>query len=347
MKTIQSASIVRADNKNLVWTGRVDRKPDGPVTMAYPGVELRFRVKGTSQINATFTTTNDGCWFGVFIDDIPLPKVHLVKGNATVTLAENLDPKRVYTVRVVRRTESWLGVATLHQLDLGTGGQVLSAPRLPKKRLLFIGDSITCGEKTECVAPDYLKDARAWNADISFGHVLGRRLEAQVHLVSYGGRGVFRDWQGKDNTQTSNAPIFFERTLPDDPNILWNHASYVPDAVIIGLGTNDFSKSIPEESVFVSAYVAFLQRIRAVYPRTFLCVTDSPITIGSPERGPVLTKYLQSVVAQVTQKGDKKIAYVPVRYQSGSKADAHPDGAQHQRIADDLEPVLRKALGVK
>ena len=348
MKTLnalrEGAKIVRADSKSMAWTGRVDRKPDGAVTMAYPGVELRFRVKAVSQLKARFTTTSENCWFGVEIDDMPLQKVQLAKGDSVVTLADGLDPKRDHTVRIVRRTECWIGIATLQSLDLGAGGEVLAPPRLPKKRLLFIGDSITCGEKTECIAPDYPKDASAWNADIAFGHELGRRLRAQVHLVSYGGRGVYRDYQGKDNTQTSNAPIFFERTLPDDPNILWNHASYVPDAVVICLGTNDFSKSIPEQAVFVGTYVAFLERIHAVCPKASFCLVDSPITTGG-DRGPALAQYLKDTVAQVNNKGLKAV-YVPVRHQPGSKVDAHPDGAQHLLIADDIEPSLRNALAL-
>jgi lysophospholipase L1-like esterase len=335
---------IQATSSNILWTGRNVRNSDGSVILAYPGIECRFRVKGATA-SARFNTTSEDCWFGVQINNEPTRKIKLPKGDSTVVLFAGLDQYKSHTVRLVRRTESWLGVATLKGIE--TPGTFLAPPRLPSKRLLFIGDSITCGEKTESEPPDFAKDASAWNADVSYGHVLGRRLGVQVHLVSYGGRGVYRDWQGKDNTETNNAPVFFERTLPDDPANLWSHASYMPDAVVIALGTNDFGQGIPAQEVFVPAYVEFLKRIRAVYPKAFLCVADSPITVGSTERGPTLSKYLQIIVAERVQQGDKNIGFAPVRYQPGTAVDGHPTAAQHAEIATDLEPTLRKALGIR
>jgi hypothetical protein len=43
---------------------------------------------------------------------------------------------------------------------------------------------------------------------------LARALDAQVHLVSYGGRGLLRDWQGK--TDVLNAPQFFQLTIAEE-----------------------------------------------------------------------------------------------------------------------------------
>jgi lysophospholipase L1-like esterase len=336
--------IIQATSSNILWTGRTLRKADGSVTLAYPGIECRFRVKGVTA-SARFYAASEDCWFGVQVNNEPTRKIHLSKGDSKVLLAEGLDPYKSHTIRLVRRTESWLGVARLNSVE--TPGTFIAPPRLPSKRLLCIGDSITCGEKTESEPPDFAKDASTWNADVSYGHILGRRLGVQVHLVSYGGRGVYRDWQGKDNTETNNAPVFFERTLPDDGAHLWSHASYMPDAIIIALGTNDFSQGVPAQEVFVTAYVEFLKHIRTLHPKAFLCIADSPITVGSAERGPSLTKYLQIIVAERVGQGDKNIAFVPVRYQPGTKVDGHPTAAQHEEIATDLEPTLRKALNLR
>jgi formate dehydrogenase major subunit len=59
--------------------------------------------------------------------------------------------------------------------------------------------------------------------------LVARRLGAQCHLVSYGGRGIIRDWQGIRDTR--NAPVFYELALPDDPAVRWDHMRYVPDAI--------------------------------------------------------------------------------------------------------------------
>jgi hypothetical protein len=186
---------------------------------------------------------------------------------------------------------------------------------------------------------------RTANAARSFGMLLGRQLHAQVHLVSYGGRGVVRDWQGK--TDTGNAPQFFELALPDDPSIRWDHAQYQPDAIVVCLGQNDFSSGLPDEAEYTAAYAAFVARIRAVHPATAIVLASSPIqgeALDSPDRAKrdQLVRTLENVVAQRRAAGDTRIATVALRFQPGTPANGHPVAFQHEQIAAELIGPLRK-----
>ena len=106
--------------------------------------------------------------------------------------------------------------------------------------------------------------------------LLARALSAQAQLVCYGGRGLIRDWRGRRDVP--NGPQIFDLAVADDrPRAVWDHASYLPDVVVVSLGTNDFNLALgpfPEREEFVTAYVAFVRAIRARYPAAAIILTE-------------------------------------------------------------------------
>src|SRR6201995_4212179 len=94
--------------------------------------------------------------------------------------------------------------------DMGSGS-CGAAPALPPRKLMFIGDSVTCGEMDAWEPTRDMNDRLNCDARVSYGMLVAQRLGAQCHLVSYGGRGIIRDWQGI--RETRNAPQFYELAL--------------------------------------------------------------------------------------------------------------------------------------
>jgi lysophospholipase L1-like esterase len=179
--------------------------------------------------------------------------------------------------------------------------------------------------------------------------LLARALDAQCHLVAYGGRGVIRDWRGKSDIL--NAPQFFGLAVADEPGPAppWDHGSYVPDGVVVSLGTNDFNLALgalPEREAFVSAYVGFVKAIRQRYPDALLFITEGAIVNdeSDPVRRPKTTlgEYLDEAVRRLA---DPRVRHVAARHYPGDACNAHPTREQHRLMARDLEPVLRSALG--
>jgi hypothetical protein len=226
-------------------------------------------------------------------------------------------------------------------------GQLLAPPVLPARKLMFIGDSITCGQSLDIVPGDPLKGKTAHaeeasNARLSFGKILAQKLNAQCVLVGYGGRGVIRDWQGIRHI--NNAPQFYELALPDDPSCLWRQNSYAPDAIAICLGTNDFSPGIPDENEFVNAYVEFIRKIRRDSPQALIFLLDSPMlgdADGKPPKRSVLHAYLQEIAGQINSP---QVLLATVSHYAGIPGNGHPTRAEHEAIARELEPQFRQAL---
>ena len=175
------------------------------------------------------------------------------------------------------------------------------------------------------------------NARLAYPRVLGERLNTQVHQIAYGGRGVVRDWQGI--TDTNNAPQFYDRVLPDNPDHLWDAADYQADIVSVMLGTNDFNPGIPDRESWTGAYKDFVARIRNDYPKAQVFLISSPMTGG--EKGEALKAYVKEVANSFDTTSVK---YLEVSQYHGQPWDSHPTADEHEEIATELEPFFRAAL---
>jgi lysophospholipase L1-like esterase len=265
-----------------------------------------------------------------------------------VVLPSGVAPAEGWVVELVRRNEAWQGVAEFRGLTLPPGCELLPAPPLPPRKLLFIGDSMTGGERIDRLPPENDDTPRTANASRAFGMLLGRWLNAQVHLVSYGGRGVMRDWQGK--TDTGTAPEFFERALPDDKDSRWDHATYAPDAIVICLGQNDLNAGLIDEGVYTAAYERFVQRILAVHSHAVLVLSESPLQSEDPASGDaprraLLRRCLETIVAHQRAAGNTRIVVAPQHKQPGTAVEGHPVAFQHEQIAQQLLGPIRQLTG--
>jgi len=341
------ATHVSPRDPRILYMGRFAFTGPEEASLAFPGVTVRFVYRGpapTLLLGAKSST----CYFNLSCNGWDPVLVHPLEGCSELPLPSGPAPASGWVVELARRNESWQGIATFHGLELPPGCELLPPPSPPSRRLLIIGDSITCGEKIDRMAPEFDDTPRMTNATRSYGMLLGRWLGAQVHLVSFGGRGVTRDWRGSKDV--ANAPQFFQRALPEDPDSRWDHTSYRPDAVVICLGTNDFNVDLPEEAAFTEAYDRFLGDIRRVHPGCALILAESPIfgeEPGTPDRKKrdLLRRCLEGLVTFRRAGGDTRIGMAPLRKQPGTATDAHPVAFQHEQIALELMPVVKAMTG--
>lgn len=343
---MRTSSTVPASDPRIAYMGRV-ALIDGQATMGFPGITLRFVYRGPAP-TLRLHASSANCYFNLACNGWDPVVIHLNPGDNELPLPTGTAPAQGWLIELVRRTEAWPGIATFQGLLLPPGCELLAPPPWPERRLLVIGDSITGGEYVERFPPEHISTPQAANAARSYGMLLGRWLQAQVHLVSYGGRGVMRDWQG--NTNVVNAPQFFQRTLPDDPASHWDHAAYVPDAIVVCIGANDFGKGLPDETTYTKAYDGFISEVRAAYPRAALVLAESPIyaeTADLQARTPrsQLRQTLESVVARRRAIGDQRIAVAPIHYYPGTPGNAHPVAFQHEQMAQDLLGPIKSLTG--
>jgi hypothetical protein len=331
---------IPANDPRVVYEGRIAVGSDGAVRMGFPGVTIHIRFQG--RLLLLKARANKANFVDVIVDDKPPVQIRLAAGEGSHALVQS-PAVSDHTISVVRCNESWQGTITVLGFDGGADGLLLPARELSPRKLMFIGDSVTCGEMCAWTPqPDPTRGTDA-NARLSYGMILSRAVGAQCALVSCGGRGLIRDWQG--NMDAGNAPVFYELALPDDPAVPWIHSLYVPDAIGIQLGTNDFSRGVPDENQFVNAYVEFVRKVRRDAPQALVFLMESPILSDSPMQGPrrsVLRGYLEEVVHRLASP---RVILAPLSHYPGVPGNGHPTGPEHRQMAAELEPLIRRELG--
>jgi len=339
IQRLQADDVVVADSAMFAIEGRYQiNSDDHSVTMGYPGVTLHVRFEGTGLLMSV-EAFNDEMYLDVRVDDGEYDWIALEKGAQQLQIAE--VEQGIHTVEIIRRNETWQGLLKVNSLAV-QNGNILDAPELPEKRLMFIGDSITCGDSCDIREEGPHTRGFEHNGRLSYGYQISRLLGTQCHLVSYGGRGVIRDWQG--NRATNNAPQFYERTLADDETSRWEHVNYIPDAIGICLGTNDFSRGIPDQNEFVNACVEFVRKIMRDAPNAKVFLIDSPMfgTDGSDGvKRSALNLYLDQVIEFI---GDERVCHLKLGHFPGRPENAHPVASEQAEISRILAPAFVSAI---
>ena len=327
-------------SSNVLYVGRFNTSdPAGPRS-AWSGTTIKANFSGTG-ISANLVSVGNN-WYNVIIDGVVKAPVNAPAGtNGLVTLATGLTAGN-HTIEFVRRTEAYLGDVQFKGFTV-TGGSLLAPPAAASRRIEFIGDSITCGYGNEGIDQYHTFTPQNENAYLAYGSVTARALNADGFNICWSGKGVIRNYGG-DTTDV--LPSLYSRILPYDTTTLWNASQWVPQVVVINLGTNDFGSGTPDKTAFVNGYVTFYNRIRTQYPNAHIYVALGPLLYGTGLTS--ARDYLTTAVSQISAAGDTKVHFIEFPQQDGTLGygeDWHPSVAQHAAMANQLIAQIKADLG--
>jgi len=346
----QTKTLIPASDSNIVISGRTDRSDPNAVIFAFPGVSIKAKFEGTS-IDAllteygsgTSTTTN---YFNVIIDGGTPTVLKMSSSQSVYSLASGLTDG-VHTVELFKRTESNVGKIAFKGFTIDEGKKLRLPDALPKRKIEFIGNSITCGygNGVSTTSPDsYHFTSANENNYKAWGAVAARSLNAQYSCVAYSGRGLYRNNTG---ATAGTLPLIYDETIADDASSSWNHYNYIPDVIVINLGTNDFSAEVSsatykvDSATFVKTYIDFITKLRGYYPNaSFVCCVGTMMSDYYPVGGKHWTRiqyYVSSVRTYFNNNGDSKVYYLKLEPQSSPYGeDWHPTEATDQIMANTL-----------
>jgi lysophospholipase L1-like esterase len=322
------------------FVGRMDTSDAAGPKFAWSGSGIIARFRGT-EASAKFA---GGQEYTVVLNGDVKSKFIPTSGMAPVV--SNL-PDGEYTLELYRRTEAGEGVSQFLGFDFGSG-ELLPPPAPLPRRIEIIGDSITCGYGNEGANMDCGFTPQTENHYLTYGAIAARALGAELVTVAWSGKGVICNFgDAADSCNNNPMPVYYDRTLPNDAASKWDHSRYEPDAIVVNLGTNDFSTdSDPSQQDFQGAYEQFVTNIRSKHPNAKILLTN-----GSMLSGEDLTKargYIENVVTSFKGKGDDDISSFQIEPQNsadGYGCDWHPSLATHRKMAAALEAALKAALG--
>ncbi|MFI8932714.1 SGNH/GDSL hydrolase family protein [Streptomyces sp. NPDC053474] len=283
--------------------GRV-RDDGDAVRYSWPGVYFEGTVRGTG--------------VGIVLDDWAADYDVQVDGATVATLVTpgrtthwiNGLREGTHSVRLVKRNDSPGDTSTFGGFVAAPGGAVLSKPTARSRQIEFIGDSLTVGYGNRSTSRDCTSDQvrRTTDADVSYGALTARRLNADYQLNAYSGLGMVRNYNGHSPGTTYRT--FYDRALLNVPGDVWqNPGTWRPQLVVVNLGTNDFSTAInPGEpwtpdslaAAYRTAYGDFLQKLRTRYG-----ATTTLVAVGTGS----YAAHVQQAVKARNDAGDSRVRH--------------------------------------
>ncbi len=344
-----SATDIWAASPELLITGRHHILAEDQALHSYPGVRFAVTVECDS-VAAELTdrcqiaegTTYHHNTYAVIIDGEVRGKIILQKDKHQYTIAQNLS-KGKHTIELVKLTESLVGQAIFHRFIL-FGNAKAEKPDAPSRTIEFIGNSITCGYGIESTTGtdgfSYLTE----NAYTAYAMQAARLLKAEPVLVSFSGKGIYRNWADTVFYQETMLELY-PRVTPQQPDLLWDFEKNRPDAVVVSLGTNDFSPPLGAvRELFVPRYLQLLRTIRSNYGTSVpvICLNGPMLT---PEQRAMVESWIGQCLSELADPKSYYLSLSVCTPADGWGADFHPSQKTADRNASELSSFMRTKLG--
>jgi lysophospholipase L1-like esterase len=330
---------IDADNSCIQYVGRFDKSDPLNVVFDWPGVYIRAKFEGTSCAIRLIDGSN---YYDVTIDD--QTSFVLNPDTASVHMVATGLADTIHTILIQKRTEAFVGKGQFQGFILDEGKGLIEPEPAPERRIEFIGNSITCGYGVEGASANSPFKNETENATLSYAALTGRALNADYAMVAYSGKGVVRNYGDANKTSTDPMPSLYGRTLCSDSTKTWDYTSWVPQVVVINLGTNDFStQPYPDKSVFQDAYKQLINRVQSQYPDVAVFCLNGPM-IGEPPGS-----YIEEVVVDCWQNNsNNKVYYIGIStstlLMSDRGSDWHPNVSGQQKTADVVVPLIQSIM---
>ena len=344
------------NEKNVKLIGRTEGYGDKLLcSLSGTGFEFsftgrKFVITVTGGTEAKNMPDNEGncARFAVYINDER--KADILMDEEEKSYGWGSDEVTSCTVRFIKLSECAMSGGLC--VSLSAEGEIKPTPEKPFK-IEFIGDSITCGYGVDDpVAEHHFKTATE-DFTKAYAYRAAKLLDADYSAFSISGYGIISGYTTEEIPLDQLVPPYYEAVgfshaefvngkKPQD--IPWDFSRYVPDLIVINLGTNDASycKSIPERcETFAAEYFNFLKIVRKNNPGAkILC------SLGIMDN--TLCEYVEKTAERfAAETGDKRIYTLRFSTQDGSlgySADWHPTEATQIRASEELVAKIKEIM---
>lgn len=283
-------------------------------------------------------------------------KLTLTKDEETFTIFESSTEETV-SIKVLKLSESAFSYAGLVNLEID-GKLVLSKNKNTQKnkKLLFIGDSITCGYGIEGIYDPqnvFVKDlftTQQERPDLAYAFLTAQKLHADFNLISWSGIGIISKYVDASINipdTTIVMPSLFPYTdkscqirLGMEPEV-WDNSKYVPDIVVINIGTNDasFVRNIEERRIaFVNGLFQFIESIHRIHKDAKICCC---LGVMGQDLYDSVTESVALFKKEFPSVSIKSVKFPVQNEADGIATNWHPSAKTHQKIAEQLAEELK------
>lgn len=256
-------------------------------------------------------------------------------------------------VLIIKLTESPMSAIAIKCLAADDGAEMKPVENSARK-IEFIGDSITCGYGVDDEDENHQFSTATEDVTRAYAYKTAKALDADYSMFSASGYGIITGYtEGDVPLQDQILPQFYDSygfSRGDfggkiSQDIAWEFARYVPDLIVINLGTNDDSYCRDyqdRQDDYSAAYTEFLKKVRSRNPNAYILCTVGIM-------GQRIFKALEKGVAEyVSQSGDVMISTMMFDEQNGAEdgfaANWHPTEKTHTKAAAALTAKIKEIM---
>lgn len=329
-------TLIPADNPQINYYGRFDMSDPSKPVFNWSGTVIEANFPGPT---IGMKMSHNNAWYDIEIDG-QIDTVINCGSNQKHIFSTGLSTS-MHTLRIILRSEDHYSKATFGGLYLADGKSLGEAPAKPSRKIEFLGDSHSAGYGVE--SPERTCDPqslhRFTSANKAFPMLITRALHAQSIILGCSGKGVVRNFNDPNNRSDKPYSYYYERLFGDDSDQKWDFTSWIPDLVVICLGTNDFSTyPHPDEDVFMENYHKLLDQIITNYPSAKIsCVSTTD-------------EKVKRLVKEVVEKENNSLNHPQVfeasypPYVENTGCDWHPSMADNVAIASSIIDTIMVKL---
>ncbi|MBR5180067.1 MAG: lipase [Lachnospiraceae bacterium] len=352
---------IELTDKNVKYLGRTAMFGDTLLlSLSGSGIEFEYTGKGLEITfvggNAAELPDNEANYvrIGIFENGIRTRDLALNKKELRVKIAESAITK-TSVIRIMKLSECAMSLMGIKPLEIADNDTVKPIPASAAK-LEFIGDSITCGYGVD--DPDPTHNFKTLTEDVTkgFAYKTAAALNCDHSMFSISGYGIISGFT--DNPEFRHAdqliPTFYESMglsydkldgIPVPHAVRWDFSKYIPDIIVLNLGTNDDSfcqDDKDRQSWYASKYTEFLKLIRKHNQKAYIVCAFG---LMGDRLYPTIC---DAVGIYKAETGDTRIQTVHLPEQDfehvGYGADYHPLESEHEKAAKVLIPVLSEII---
>lgn len=339
-----SATFIPATDKGIVYVGRVSLSSGKYARYTYPGVQIRTVFTGR---NIDMVMKPNSGYYMVELDGQSPYKVFCGKEDSLMVVAHDLR-NGTHELTVTFLNEGVSLKPLFYGFLLDADASLVGKPTLPKHKIEFIGNSITCGLGIEAKDPKAPFSLEQQNHYITYEAITSRNLDAQCVVVARSGIGVYRNCLGNPKGTKGTMPDVYPYTTFGTSGERWDFSRYTPDVVCVGLGTNDTTNPSYFVNLLYQSFFNFYKTLRAHYPKTKIVFLTGTMLKSGSKRLTDLRSVLDRLQQDAAKSGDHEVYrldFTPADGSLGYGTGYHPSARQHSQMAEELTSFLRKITG--
>ena len=152
----------------------------------------------------------------------------------------------MHNIEVLKRTESSVSQVAIKSVSADNFYTIEDDSKL---KIEYYGDSLTCGFGTLSTNPNEPFTTKTESFLDGYSYMLAKKLNAQYSAISVSGFPIYKSRWNQGFLLDSVADMISISSYQDEYSLesapIWDNKAYIPDLVIINLGTNDESYFTP------------------------------------------------------------------------------------------------------